>query len=87
MAQVSAAEAKDQWASLLSRAEAGETVIVTRYGEPVAELRPANLDAPRQPRSFTRETAAWRREELKNMPKYDGNPVDIISELRDAPEW
>ena len=34
-------EAKTQLSDLLHRVEAGETVIITRRGRPVAELRPA----------------------------------------------
>jgi prevent-host-death family protein len=38
--QVSIAEAKAKFASLIARAEAGETIIVTRNGRPVARLVP-----------------------------------------------
>lgn len=40
MATVSAAEAKASLSEYLRRAEAGEEIIVTRNGEPVAKLVP-----------------------------------------------
>lgn len=40
MATVTAAEAKSGLADLLRRAEAGEEIIVTRNGEPVARIGP-----------------------------------------------
>ena len=40
-------EAKTRLSDLLRRVEAGETVVITRRGEPVAELRPASPRAPR----------------------------------------
>ena len=43
--QVSVAEAKARFASLVARAEAGETIVVTRNGRPVARLAP--LPSPR----------------------------------------
>ena len=38
--QISIAEAKARFAALVSRAEAGEEIIVTRNGKPVARLAP-----------------------------------------------
>lgn len=39
--QVTVSEAKAQFAELIRRAEAGEAVVITRHGRPVAELRPS----------------------------------------------
>ncbi len=41
MAQVSLKEAKNKFAELGRRAEAGETIVVTRHGKPAFELVPA----------------------------------------------
>jgi prevent-host-death family protein len=38
MLQVGAFEAKNRFGSLLDRAEAGEDVVITRHGRPVARL-------------------------------------------------
>jgi len=37
---VSVTEARRQWSKLLVAVEAGESVIITRYGKPVAHLTP-----------------------------------------------
>jgi prevent-host-death family protein len=44
MKQVGLAEAKATLSALLDRVERGETIVITRHNEPVAELRP--LKAP-----------------------------------------
>jgi prevent-host-death family protein len=45
-ARVSIAEAKAKFASLIARAEAGETIVVTRNGRPVARLAPLAQERP-----------------------------------------
>lgn len=50
MAQYSVATAKDSLSSLIAKAQAGEEVIITSRGKPVAELcsaRPAPVDGAR----------------------------------------
>lgn len=37
---VSTAEAKNRWAELIRLVEAGELVVITRHGRPVAQLVP-----------------------------------------------
>ena len=46
-AAVGVHEAKTHLSDLLRRVEAGETVTITRRGEPVAELRPPTPSGPR----------------------------------------
>jgi prevent-host-death family protein len=43
--QISVAQAKAEFAALVSRAEAGEEIIVTRNGKPVARIMPL-IDQP-----------------------------------------
>lgn len=45
-AEVSIAEAKARFAVLVARAEAGEQIIVTRHGRPVARLGPLPTTRP-----------------------------------------
>jgi prevent-host-death family protein len=45
-ARVSIAEAKSQFAALVARAEAGEQIVVTRSGRPVARLGPLQKRLP-----------------------------------------
>ena len=40
MRRVSITEARREWSKLLAAVEAGESVIITRYGKPVAHLAP-----------------------------------------------
>lgn len=40
MRRVSVTEARRKWSKLLAAVEAGEWVIITRYGKPVAYLSP-----------------------------------------------
>lgn len=40
MRRVSVTEARREWSKLLAAVEAGESVIITRYGKPVARLAP-----------------------------------------------
>ena len=46
MVEVSAAEAKKHLSDLLQRAQAGESITITRYGKPVATLTPPKQIAP-----------------------------------------
>jgi len=48
------AEAGEKLAELIDRAIAGEGVVITRGGAPVAELRPVAVPAP-EPRPRTKE--------------------------------
>lgn len=43
--QIAVADAKAQFAELIRKAEAGEAIVITRYGRPVAELRAAAVPA------------------------------------------
>lgn len=47
MTSISLAEAQSQFSALISRAEAGETIVITRDGQTVATLTPPAR--PRQP--------------------------------------
>ncbi len=46
MAEVTIRELRNQGGAVIDRVIAGETLIVTRDGEPVAELRPLRRRAP-----------------------------------------
>jgi prevent-host-death family protein len=53
---ISAREANQQFSEILGKAEAGETVIITKRGKPVATLRPYQPEAASPERQ-----AAWDR--------------------------
>ena len=42
MARIGAYEVKTHLSGLLDRVERGETIVITRHGRPVAELRPTS---------------------------------------------
>ncbi|MEW6598119.1 MAG: type II toxin-antitoxin system prevent-host-death family antitoxin [Pseudomonadota bacterium] len=48
MKEVAAVEAETKLAELLDLVEAGEEVLITRQGEPVARLTPANRPSSRE---------------------------------------
>ena len=55
--EISVAEAKDQLAELVGRAEAGDEVILTRQGQPAVRLTPLH-PAPPRPKLTPEERAA-----------------------------
>jgi len=47
MVEVASRELRNDTAGVLRKVEAGETVVITRRGKPVADLVPHRTDAPR----------------------------------------
>lgn len=77
MHTISLAEAKAHLSELLNRVEAGEEIIITRYGRPVARISPA--ERPRE------SLALGRLAHLRqSVPPWGQPSADIIRELRDA---
>jgi prevent-host-death family protein len=83
------AEAKDQPAELIDRASAGESVVITRDGAPVAELRPVKIPAS----PVRARTAEETEEMLAFLP--EGRPTRrnakedagaLVSRMRDE-DW
>jgi prevent-host-death family protein len=76
MRQVTVAEAKTQLSSLLDAVEAGQAVVITRRGKPIAELVPRC-----SVRDLLPQLAALRA----SLPEQPANGVDTIRALRDEP--
>ena len=76
MIQVSVAEAKTQLSSLLDAVEAGQSVVITRRGKPIADLIPRCNVGDMLP-----QLAALRG----SLPEQLISGVEIISALRDEP--
>ena len=74
---VSVAEARARFSELLDAVEAGETVTITRRGEPVADL-----SAHRGPRK--RIDVAWLREQTTKLAYSDTDSGDLVREMRDG---
>ena len=74
MVQVTVAEAKTQLSSLLNAVEAGEAVVITRRGKPIAELVPRC-----SVRDLLPQLAALR----EALPEQQASGVETIRGLRD----
>ena len=77
MARYSVAEAKNSLPSLIDKATAGEEVVITRHGKPVAELR-AKSDIPRgDPHAMD----AWLRAQRDARPAIAITSVQLLNEM------
>jgi prevent-host-death family protein len=74
MVQVTVAEAKSQLSSLLDAVEAGEAVVITRRGKPIAELVPRI-----HVRDLLPQLAAMRGA----LPEQQASGVETLRLLRD----
>jgi len=74
MVTVSLAEAKAHLSELVDKAEAGEEIVITRHGKPVA-----NLSAAKKPKLPVRSYAAERA----SRPPLRKPSVELIREMRD----
>lgn len=74
MTTVTLVEAKTHLSELLDKVEAGEAVVITRHGRPVANLSP--VVQPKQP---LRSLAAFRAK----MPRLPKPSAVLIREMRD----
>jgi len=75
---------------LVNRAAAGETVQITRNGEPVAQITPITktrraVPAARKPRKPI--DLNWLREVTKNMPPQEESGGDFMRRIRDEERY
>jgi prevent-host-death family protein len=81
MGKHSIIEAGSRLAELIDMASQGEIVLITRHGEPVAEIRPLR----KAPGPLTDERLRWL-EKVSVTPRQKGESTgDAVSTLRD--EW
>jgi prevent-host-death family protein len=76
---ISARDANQKFAEMLGKAVAGETVIITKHGQPVAQLMPYRPEAVSPERK-----AAWDRL-LASMER--GVPIGISAQAARAVTW
>ena len=74
MSIVNLAEAKTHLSHLLDQVEAGEEIVITRRGQPIARITP--LEKPKQP---VKSLAGFR----SRMPHWRKSSADLLSDLRD----
>ena len=77
MSAVNLAVAKAQLSELINKVEAGEEVVITRHGRPVARVVPAT--PVKQPVPLQRLA-----ELRKRLPVRKGSSAQALRELRDA---
>ncbi len=84
MGEHSIVEAKNQLSALIDRALAGEEIVITRHGRPVATLRP--VEAPKPPRMTPEESIAWLRAHRvgRIVPAEDAG--SLVGRMRDE-DW
>ena len=77
MSTYSVADAKNGLPALINRALAGEDVVITRHGTPVAELRPViTPSATTGPAAY-----AWMRDRRRARPSAGIGSVDLLREV------
>ena len=82
MGKHSVVEAKNQLSALIDRALAGEEVVITRHGTPVAEIK-AMRSAQAGPRPMTPADMAWLDSVRINPgPGYPGAAA-LVRQMRD----
>jgi prevent-host-death family protein len=78
MSTHSVAEAKNQLSRLIDRALRGESVVITRHGHPVVEIRPVKpLDRA------AREAELLRIEANRVRVRGNIDPVALVRQMRD----
>lgn len=82
MTAYSVADAKNRLPALIAAAERGEAVTITRYGKPVAELKPI---APPPKKRMTKEewTAFFAEIDALNIPPSAEDSGTLIRRMRD----
>lgn len=79
MQSLSLAEAKSHLSAVVDRVEAGEEVVITRRGRPVARIVPErDLDAG-EARRWVEELDAF----LRGQPGQGASAVETVRQLRD----
>jgi prevent-host-death family protein len=82
MSTHSVAEAKNQLPKLIDRALKGETVVITRRGQPVVELKPVHP----APRPITDADIEWLRARRALLPPSKTDAATLIRQMRDEGE-
>ncbi len=79
MTRYSVAEAKNTLPSLIDKAVAGEAVVITRHGKPIAELRPM----PPEIRAPTPGVYEWLRKRREARPPAPMTSVELLNAMYD----
>jgi len=82
MSQHSVVDAKNNLSDLISRAEKGEEVIITRHGQPVVELKPVR-SAGAKPRRMTQADLDWLDSARIKLKPGAPDSVALVRQMRD----
>ncbi len=82
MSSYSVADAKNSLSQLIDRALSGETVVITRRGQPVAELKPVRP----APQPITDADIEWLRSRLRGRRPAKTDAGTLLTTMRDE-EW
>jgi prevent-host-death family protein len=74
----SVVDAKNNLSKLIDRALKGENVVITRRGQPVAELRPVSKPA----KPITPQALDWLKERRESRPPVKTDSGTLVSRLR-----
>lgn len=74
MSTVTLAEAKTHLSHLLDQVEAGEEVVITRRGQPIARISPIE-----KPKHAIKSLAEFR----SHMPRWRKSSTELLREIRD----
>ncbi|HEY5107489.1 MAG TPA: type II toxin-antitoxin system prevent-host-death family antitoxin [Caulobacteraceae bacterium] len=77
MSKYSVAVAKNTLPSLIDKAQAGEEVVITRHGKPVAELRATPKAAVRSGSG----TFAWLMKRTQSRPAVTITSVELLDQM------
>lgn len=78
MTRYGIADARNRLPSLVSASERGERVTITRYGKPVAELRPIASEGKR----VSAASIDWLERQLADLPASEEDSVAQLDALR-----
>ena len=82
MSTHSVAEAKNQLSRLIDRALEGESVVITRHGHPVVEIKPVRPSK----RHTAKEALAWLETRRVKLRGEGDDPAELVSRMRDE-DW
>jgi prevent-host-death family protein len=82
MKAVKLADAKAHLSELVDRAEAGETVEITRHGKPAARLVPPESKGPKR-----RFDAAVLAKMTEGLPRQGQSAGEFVREMRDSDRY
>jgi prevent-host-death family protein len=77
---VSVAEAKARLSQLVAAAEAGDDVVITKRGKPVAQL--VGMRPPKRPINLK-----WLRSRTSTMPVSTKDSAELVRQMRDAERY